>query len=583
MLSRHLLIGAGLLATSFFPHLVTTECYDPSPVFHPPALTHEHFEVDHTFSVLEASLAQLAARDEYAGTSFAVEVTSTSQSLWDYHHTASQRNATRPGANITRSVAFRIASITKTFTVLGILQQHAAGNLSLEDTVDKYLPTLGKKSKGGIPWKDITIRSLGSQLSGIPNDWAQSDLLNVFDDPVAHGFPPVPNTRTPPCDGICNADELFHDVDKREPLFPPNAQSSYSNLAFELLGLVIANVSGLPYEQYIEEAILAPLNMSHTSFSTPKDENVAIPIGENWLGHDEGVQNPTGGLYSTTADLSKFLRYVLTHYNGFTPSLNWLQPFSYGTGIQSFYGMPWEIYRTSSILPKSKRPVTFVTKAGGLPGYFSNIIMLPEYDLAVTILIASADPTPLGQLREVVTVALVRAAEVIAQKDLKKRYTGTYSSKKINSTVTVEHDHSTGLHVTEWISNSTDMLELTGAMARKAGLPNWIRIQMVPTLLFKNEEKKRGEIWRAIVLPTRPSEDSKVGYWDEFCITAIDGARYGGLPLNEAVAWASEDPDDTKIQHLEVPSLRITLDRVDPKEMERPTNKEAQHVLGSSA
>ena len=581
MLSKHLLIGAGLLASSLFPVFVAPECYDASPIFSPPALTREQFEVDSAFSVLEASLTQLAAKQEYAITSFAVEVTSASQSLWQFHHTASQRNATRPGANITGDVAFRIASITKTFTVLGILQQQAAGNLSLEDTVDKYLPALGKKSKGGIPWKDITIRSLGSQLSGIPNDWAQSDLFTIFDDPVAHGFPALPHAHIPPCDGVCTADELFHDVDKREPLFPPNSQSSYSNLAFELLGLVLANVTGLPYERYIEEAILAPLNMSHTSFDTPKDKDVAIPIGENWLGHDEGVQNPTGGLYSTSDDLSKFLRYVLTHYNGITPSLNWLQPFSWSTGIQSFYGMPWEIYRSSSILPKSKRPVTFVTKAGGLPGYFSNIIVIPEYDLAVTILVASPDPTPLGEIREEVTVALVRAAETIAQKDLRKRYTGTYSSKDINSTVTLAHDPAAGLHVTKWISNSTDMLELTAIMARKAGLPSWVRIQMVPTQLYKDEKRQRGEIWRALVLPTRSSEDSKAGYWDEFCITAIDGARYGGLPLNEAVAWASEDPDDSKMQHLELPALRITLDRVDSKQSDRPINKQGQDVLRS--
>lgn len=59
---------------------------------------------------------------------------------------------------------YRIASITKTFTTLGVLYQHAAGNLSLDDSVDKYIPELAEEDGGEIPWKDITLRILASQL-----------------------------------------------------------------------------------------------------------------------------------------------------------------------------------------------------------------------------------------------------------------------------------------------------------------------------------------------------------------------------------------------------------------------------------
>jgi CubicO group peptidase (beta-lactamase class C family) len=59
---------------------------------------------------------------------------------------------------------YRIASITKVFTTLGLLYQHAAGNLSLDDAVDKYIPELKESDKGELPWKDITLRMLASQL-----------------------------------------------------------------------------------------------------------------------------------------------------------------------------------------------------------------------------------------------------------------------------------------------------------------------------------------------------------------------------------------------------------------------------------
>ena len=59
---------------------------------------------------------------------------------------------------------YRIASITKSFTILGLLYQHALGNLHLDDSIDKYIPELKEPDKGELPWKDITLRSLASQL-----------------------------------------------------------------------------------------------------------------------------------------------------------------------------------------------------------------------------------------------------------------------------------------------------------------------------------------------------------------------------------------------------------------------------------
>ena len=59
---------------------------------------------------------------------------------------------------------YRIASISKVFTTLGLLYQHASGKLSLDDPIDKYIPELRDSDKGELPWKDITLRILASQL-----------------------------------------------------------------------------------------------------------------------------------------------------------------------------------------------------------------------------------------------------------------------------------------------------------------------------------------------------------------------------------------------------------------------------------
>ncbi len=142
-------------------------CYDPSPAYPPPTLNCSDPILLSSFASLEQTLAQYASENAYNTTSFSVEVTSSQSTLWSGHSTARELNSSRPGAKpVTDESFYRIASITKTFTTLAILKQAAAGNLSLDDPVNKYLPDL----KGSIPWKDITLRTLASQLSGIPRD-----------------------------------------------------------------------------------------------------------------------------------------------------------------------------------------------------------------------------------------------------------------------------------------------------------------------------------------------------------------------------------------------------------------------------
>lgn len=196
-------------------------------------------------------------------------------------------------------------------------------------------------------------------------------------------------------------------------------------MAFNLLGLALENVTGLPYSRYMEKAIFGPLNMTSTSLERPDDSVAVLPKGNNYWDVEEGVQRPTGGIYSSSTDLSRYLRYILTHYNALTPSLNWLQPASYSDSMNSLFGMPWEIYRTTNILPDTGRPVTFVTKSGGLPSYSSIIMLVPDYDLGVTILVGG-NGRLLPRFVKLVTIPLIQALEHMAMDQLQENYGGKY-------------------------------------------------------------------------------------------------------------------------------------------------------------
>jgi hypothetical protein len=269
---------------------------------------------------------------------------------------------------------------------------------------------------------------------------------------------------------------------------------------------------------------------------------------------DEGVQNPTGGIYSSTRDLSKYLRYVLTHFNGVTHSLNWLNPASPSYGLHSFYGTPWEIYQTDRVLQDSRRTVRFITKGGGVPGYTSIIIVAPEYDLGITILVAGNSEL-LMELQNIVT-ALIRPAEQIAIRQLNNRYAGTYISSDpgLNSSVTMVADHR-GLVLTDFISNSSDILHSDIATR---WFPKHGYAQLIPTLLYRNATAKKGEEWRVQPVEKRGYEQGKI--WDDFCITNIEGPLYAGVALNSFVFWdqGKEDVFET----LEISAFRVNLTRV---------------------
>lgn len=143
------------------------ECYDPPAFFPPKSSTYRDSPIlNDAFKDITASLGRLIAQSEFDTSSYSIEVTTSTNSLWELHHTAREKDPVRSGTEkVSGESVYRIASITKAFTVLAIIQQHVAGNLSIDDTIDQYLDL-----RGDIQWSDITLRTVATQLSGIPRD-----------------------------------------------------------------------------------------------------------------------------------------------------------------------------------------------------------------------------------------------------------------------------------------------------------------------------------------------------------------------------------------------------------------------------
>ncbi|KAK5957809.1 hypothetical protein OHC33_000998 [Knufia fluminis] len=528
-------------------------CAPPAPAFPSPDYSKHRPILLEVLQKVQNEIDSIVAERTYDTTAFSIEVTSSKGSLWSSFHRARERDPLRPGAEeVDGNSVYRIASITKTFTILGVLKQHTAGHLNLDDAIDTYLTDLKGAQSGSIRWKDITLRSLASQLSGLPFDWPKSGLPARFHDPTKLGLPPPNNSASlPQCDQSneeekpCSGADLIMVAKSLMPLFAPNARSTYSNIAFELLGLVLSKVSGMSYEEYIATSILNPLGMNATTFVTPPDPVAVLPKNQSWyFSVDQGVHNPTGGLYSTSSDLSLYLRYILSHYNDLAPGINWLQPASFATGPSTYYGMPWEIYRTPT-----PNPVTFYTKGGEVPGYASIIALAPEYDLGITILVGG-NAKLLSRLLKAVSIPLVEAAREIAGLEVRERYTGTYAATDLNSTLTLAYTPDKGLYIERWISNGTDFLAVV-LQKFLGAMDDGTRLQIVPTMLCMDEEKQKGERWRAV--PVEADQGETKGVWDDFCITHMYDYTYDGEPLNEVVFWDGE---------VELTGLKIRLRKI---------------------
>jgi D-alanyl-D-alanine carboxypeptidase len=140
----------------------------------------------------------------------------------------------------------RIGSVTKTFTVTGVLQLADEGKVGVDDPISKYIE--------GVPnGENITLRQLADMRSGLPSYSASDTFVkDLLTDPK-RPFTPK---------------ELLDYAFAIPNMFAPGAEFFYCNTNLVLLGLVIEKVSGQKLPDYVKEHITKPLGMDHTIFPT---------------------------------------------------------------------------------------------------------------------------------------------------------------------------------------------------------------------------------------------------------------------------------------------------------------------------
>jgi D-alanyl-D-alanine carboxypeptidase len=206
---------------------------------------------------------------------------------------------------------FRVASITKTFVATALLLQEAEGRLSLDDTVEKWLPGLVRGN--GNDGSRITVRQLLNHSSGIAEYGADPAYAEKYMDErtfMKNRF----LTRTP--------QEAVEAAMRLKPWFEPGARHQYSNTNYVLAGMILEKAGGSTYENEIRRLIVKPLKLRDTvlpgdtsrmpgpssrAYSKLFSQSPTAKVRD--VTHQNGSQSwADGDIISTAGDLNRFLK-----------------------------------------------------------------------------------------------------------------------------------------------------------------------------------------------------------------------------------------------------------------------------------
>ncbi|NBE94958.1 beta-lactamase family protein [Nonomuraea sp. KC401] len=211
----------------------------------------------------------------------------------------------RTGTAMPRDGYFRIGSTTKTFVATVVLQLVGEGRLSLDDTIDTWLP--GVVSGHGNDGREVTVRQLLQHTSGI------SEYLRPATSPEQWRRERLRRWRP---------EQLVALAMEKRPAFAPGAEWGYSNTNYVLLGMIIHKVTGRTWHREVERRILTPLDLRRTL--VPRlDPRLPDPHAKAYARftpdgpltdvtvHDPSQGDAAGAMISTTGDLNRFFRALL--------------------------------------------------------------------------------------------------------------------------------------------------------------------------------------------------------------------------------------------------------------------------------
>lgn len=262
----------------------------------------------------------------------------------------------------TINTKYSLASVSKQFTAMAILQLAERKLLSIDDQLNKYFPRFPKGDQ-------ITLHMLLSHMSGLQMDFDELYLNQAS----------------------LTEDQVLKHIVQKEFLFTPGQQTAYSNIGYYLLARIVEKTSGKSYSEYLRENIFAPLKMNETGVMT--NDEVVDNTADRYIRNEKSYhKNPYinwtfnighDGIYSTVNDLlkwdkalygtailsEKMKKLMFTSYND--------QNFGYGVLVNPFYSQGHQL----------------IAHDGGFFGAMTSFNRYVNDDLLITVLSNNQSPS----------------------------------------------------------------------------------------------------------------------------------------------------------------------------------------------
>ncbi|HEV2414041.1 MAG TPA: serine hydrolase domain-containing protein [Candidatus Dormibacteraeota bacterium] len=330
---------------------------------------------------------------------------------------------------------FRIASITKTFTGTAIMQLRDEGKLRLDDPAVQHIPELRQAMSPFGDIEAVTIRRMLSHEAGLMSE------------------PPGTDWRAARYEGSVRRNlERASEIGTK---IPPNSQQKYSNLAFQLLGEIVARCSGASYPEYVGANILEPLGMRHTFFE-PLAPEMAARSATGYAGRfvsDELNLSSTaprtgaeGGLWSCIDDLARWVSFQFREDGGERNGAQILRGstlkemhtprYLADEGWNAAYGIAWYAWRRGSVV--------WIQHSGALHGFRSNVCFDPKMRVGAIVLINGVAIAPVLSMdlaeiaREAVLAEPPRIEPPPPMPQAYRTLVGVYHDRDLGALMTLE-------------------------------------------------------------------------------------------------------------------------------------------------
>jgi len=273
---------------------------------------------------------------------------------------------------------YRVASISKLFTATSVMQLAEQGKVNIDQPLQTYLPEFSIQSR--FPHAGpITPRNMMNHHSGLPADFLQGFATSSQVRPAAGIIPLLKESYV---------------------AAPPNFAWSYSNLAFSLLGLMVAKVSGKDFVAYTDANVFEPLHMTNSSFELKPAMQPLLSKAyhkQKADAHEYIRDTAAGNLYSNVEDLARFEMIVFA--DGKAGERQILKPetikqmlsvqnANVKLDLDQGNGLNWFLYDYFD-LPEEAGPVAW--HGGDLIYHHTVLITLPKYKIGVIVLQNSAE------------------------------------------------------------------------------------------------------------------------------------------------------------------------------------------------